>query len=144
MAQGRPSTYTKELADKICHELSTGKSLRTVCASEDMPALSTIFAWIREHESFSKQYAYAKQEAADALAEEIMDISDDTIDIIKKGSEKKSSAYAQAQRLRVDTRKWIMAKMKPKKYGEKIDVTSDGKALPQPIYGGISTKPTKD
>jgi hypothetical protein len=32
-------------------------------------------------------------------------------------------------KLRVDTRKWLMAKMKPKVYGDKVDVTSDGKQI---------------
>lgn len=127
---GRPSIYSKELADRICNELAQGISLRTVCKADDMPNMSTIFAWIREKDGFSNQYARAKQESADAMAEDILDIADATNQVIKSGAEKKSSAYAQAQRLRVDTRKWLMAKMKPKKYGDTIDVKSGGEPLP--------------
>lgn len=130
---GRPSTYTKELADRICQQLSEGKSLRTVCLEDDMPNASTIFAWMREKEGFSKQYARAKQESADAMAEEILDIADDTVNVIKSGAEKKSSAYAQAQRLRVDTRKWLMSKHKPKKYADHVDLSTNGKDMPAPI-----------
>jgi hypothetical protein len=137
---GRPSSYTQEIADKICHELATGKSLRTVCAPDDMPAISTIFNWFRAYPEFLEQYARAKQESADAMGEDILDIADETISVIKKGAEKKSSALAQAQRLRVDTRKWLMSKHKPKKYGEKLDLTTDGEKLPTPIYGGLSTQ----
>lgn len=140
---GRPSKYTQELADLICNQLSEGISLRTVCLGEGMPDKTTVFSWMRLHKEFLAQYARAKEESADALAEEIIDISDETNQVIRSGAEKKSGAYAQAQRLRVDTRKWIMSKMKPKKYGDKIDVTSDGKVLPTPIYGGESRKNKK-
>ena len=136
--KGRPSDYTQELADEICERLSEGQSLRTVCSDDKMPSRKTVFSWMRKHPDFLNQYARAKQEAADALAEEILDISDDAEAAIKGTAEKKSSAMAQAYRLRVDTRKFIMAKMKPKKYGEKIDLTTNGKDLPAPIMGGTS------
>ncbi len=139
MALGRPTIFTQELADEICFQLAQGKSLRTVCKMEGMPPGETIFRWFREKPSFCEQYAKAKQEATDALAEEIQDISDEALEGIQ-GSPS-DSARVKAQQLRIDTRKWIMAKMKPKKYGDKMDVTSDGKALPTPILGGLNVPP---
>jgi len=136
---GRPSEYTPERAQAICELLAQGKSLRTVCKEEGMPEVKTVFKWMSDYPDFLQQYARAKQESADAMAEEILDISDETIGVIKSGAEKKSSAYAQAQRLRVDTRKWLMAKMKPKKYADTIDVTSAGEKLPTPIMSVIPT-----
>lgn len=135
---GRPSDYSQDLADRICEELSMGKSLRTVCLADDMPSGKTVFSWMRIYPEFLKQYARAKEEASDAMYEDIQDISDEGISVIKSGAEKKSGALAQIVRLQVDTRKWMMSKMKPKKYGEKLDLTSDGKALPTPIYNGKS------
>ncbi len=120
----RPSDYTQELADRICVLLSEGKSLRTVCKAEDMPDASTIFRWIRSNEEFCKQYTRAKQESSDAWAEELHDIVDE-VAVDKEAINK--------ARLQVDTRKWLMAKMKPKKYGEKLDLTTDGEKLPTPI-----------
>lgn len=142
---GRPTDYTKELADSICERLAEGQSLRSVCRGEDMPDKATVFRWIRTHNEFRDQYTRAKEEAADALAEEIIDLSDGAIEVIKRGAEKKSSALAQAVKLQVDTRKFIMAKMKPKKYGERMDVTSGGEKLPTPIIAGVSLNvPTDD
>jgi len=142
---GRPTTYTQEIADRICEELSLGYSIRTVCKPDGMPAISTFFKWLREHEEFSKQYARAKQESADAMAEDILDIADDgTNDWMERQGkngetfEVVNTEVLQRSRLRVDTRKWLMAKMKPKKYGDKIDMTTNGKDLPVPIYGGLS------
>lgn len=74
---GRPSSFSQELADYICGELASGKSMRSLCRTEDMPAMSTIFKWLRENPEFSEQYARAKAEAADALVEENLDIADD-------------------------------------------------------------------
>lgn len=146
-AGGRPSSYTQELADKICHELALGKSMRTVCKPDEMPDMSTVFRWLRTNEEFCKQYARAKEESADAMAEEILDIADDrTGDITQKSLGRGMTVKVvdqeniQRSRLRVDTRKWIMAKMKPKKYGDKIDMTTNGKDLPAPILGGITNK----
>lgn len=139
--KGRPSDYTPELAAELCSQLAEGKSLRTVCLSDDMPHKSTIFRWLsiansaEWAEDFRDQYARAKQEAADAMADEILDISDDGsndwMTINKYGGEFEvvNQEAVQRSKLRVDTRKWLMAKMKPKKYGEKLDLTSDGKRI---------------
>lgn len=122
---GRPSLYTKELADLVCERLSMGESLRTVCKSKDMPSPATIFKWMREEEGFLKQYEKAKQESTDAMAEDILDIADDLEgDFLQTedGRTVANGVSVQRDRLRVDTRKWLMSKMKPKKYGEKLDI----------------------
>ncbi len=139
---GRPSEYTQEIADRICNELSEGISLRTVCLADDMPDKTTVFRWIRQNEEFRNQYARAKEESADAQHEVLMDLGDNAIDLSQSVDPKASSAVVQAVKLKADNLKWSMSKMKPKKYGDKIDVMTDGKALPTPIYGGLSI--TKD
>lgn len=149
MKVGRPSDYNQEIANRICAELAQGISMRTVCLSDDMPALSTVFSWLSKNKEFQEQYARAKEESADAMSEEILDISDDGTNdwmIRRFGDEEikvPNNEALQRSRLRVDTRKWIMSKMKPKKYGDKIDMTTNGKDIPVPIYGGKSDTNTK-
>lgn len=134
---GRPSIFSQNLADKICARLAIGESARTVCADDGMPALASLFKWLRENKEFSEQYARAKQESADAMAEDILDISDEgSNDWMEKryGRDAESTwvvngEAVQRSKLRVETRKWLMAKMKPKRYADHIDVTSDGKAI---------------
>jgi hypothetical protein len=137
---GRPTTYTKETAAKICAGLSEGKSLRTVCLDEGMPALSTIFLWFREYPEFSEQYVTSKNESADARLEQLDDLGDEAIALAQSVDPKASSAVVQAVKLKADNIKWTMSKLKPKKYGDKLDLTSDGKVLPTPIYGGVAEK----
>lgn len=134
---GRPSEYTKEIGDNICADLAMGMSLRSVCLKKESPAISTVFRWLRTYPEFRKQYEDAKQESADAMAEEVLDIADDGTNdfILKENGEgiTVNSEHIQRSRLRVDTRKWLMAKMKPKKYGDKLDMTTDGEKINTPI-----------
>ena len=143
---GRPTDYSQDLADAICDKLSDGVSLRTICQDESMPDKSTVFRWIRTKDDFRDQYEKAKQESADAMAEETLYIADNPVmgeirTIRADGSvEIKQDEMLGHRRLQIDTRKWLMAKMKPKKYGDKIDMTTNGKDLPTPILGGLTKK----
>jgi hypothetical protein len=128
---GRPTDYSLELSDTICARLSEGESLRSVCRDEEMPVLTTIFRWLRTKEEFKHQYEIAKEESADSLADEMVDIADyeagqplmeDGLPVMVAGKivmtiDAPSVSHA---KLRIDTRKWAASKLKPKKYGEKI------------------------
>lgn len=117
---GRPSKYTVELAAKIIVRVAEGESMRTICRDEEMPRMSTIFAWLRDNKEFSEQYTRAKQEAADALSEDIQEIGKLTLTGLYEPA---------AARVAIDSYKWIAAKLKPKKYGDKVDITTDGEKL---------------
>ena len=130
--EGRPSTYTKELGDVISTRIATGESLRAICKEDGMPHLSTVMLWVvdNNHKEFSEQYERACNARAEHLFEEVLEIADASDTVVKKGAEKKSSAYSSNQRLKVDTRKWYLSKVLPKKFGDKIDVTSGNKPIP--------------
>ncbi len=118
--KGRPSLYTEALAAKICRRLAEGESLRAICADKAMPAISTVMGWLfnGKYEDFSEQYTRARQAQAELRADEIIDIAD--------GAEHGASEAVQAARLRVDARKWVAAKLLPKKYGDKLQHTGEG------------------
>ena len=123
---GRPSDYTPELCAVICSRLAEGASLRTICLADDMPDMSSVFKWLRENPAFSQQYAKAKEEACDALFEEILDIADNGSNDWMESHDPENPGYRfngehyQRSRMRVDVRKWALSKIKPKKYGEKV------------------------
>jgi hypothetical protein len=81
------------------------------------------------------------------MFDDLLDIADDSSKdtmLMKIGGKEQiveNREFTNRSRLRVDTRKWYLSKVLPKKFGEKLDLTSDGKALPQPIYGGLSASP---
>ena len=137
MPAGRPTKYSLELSDEICAQLSDGVSLRTVCLADDMPSKTTVFNWLRTNKEFLDQYERAKAEAADSLADEILDIADHStndymLKLAEGGDEEAADSIKlhteniQRSRLRVDARKWIASKLKPKKYGEASQVTVSG------------------
>lgn len=101
-----------------------------------MPCVATVFNWFRKYPEFLEQYARAKQESADAFIEEMQDIADDgTNDWMERHNADGKSVgwqlngeHVQRSRLRIDTRKWIASKLKPKKYGDKIELAGDPSA----------------
>lgn len=123
MGAGRPTLYTPELAAEICAHIADGKSMRTICRQDHMPALSSIFLWISTNPEFSEQYAKARDMQADAMAEDMLDIADTPPKMGERGID---SADVADKRLRIDTRKWIASKLKPKKYGDKVEQTVQG------------------
>jgi hypothetical protein len=78
---------------------------------DEMPSMTSVFKWLRIHEEFAQQYAMAKDASADALADEIVDIADDRQD----------DPDAASRRVRIDARKWVASKLKPKRYGDRIE-----------------------
>lgn len=143
---GRPTKFTPELADLICKRVSEGETLLRICKEEDMPVRSTVHEWLLntgdpKMKLFSDNYEKAVNARAELMAEELMEISDDgsndyMIRTGKNGREYETinTEHVQRSKLRVDTRKWYLSKIMPKKYGEKLDLTSDGKPV-LPIAG---------
>ncbi len=130
---GRPSDYSIEIASKICAQLARGISLRKVCLEDKMPSLETVYNWMAKYPEFVEQYARAKEASAEAHNEMILDLGDEAIELSQSVDPKASGAVVQAVKLKADNLKWTMSKMKPKKYGDKVDLTSGGEKLPQPI-----------
>ncbi|MDN0127414.1 DNA packaging protein [Yersinia massiliensis] len=125
---GRPSDYTDELAELICLRLAEGESLRSVCSDDGMPSKQAVLRWLARNEEFRAQYVRAKEEGAEAIAEELFDIADDgTNDWMEKLDKdgecigyQLNGEHVQRSKLRIDTRKWYLSKIMPKKYGDKV------------------------
>ena len=132
-AMGRPTTYTPEIATAICGEIAAGRSLRAICETEGFPDPSTVYRWLAAHEAFREQYARAREDQADALFDDILEISDNaTNDWMEQNDPdnpgwRLNGEHVQRSRLRVDSRKWMAARLKPKKYGDSTNLHTDGK-----------------
>jgi hypothetical protein len=127
----RPTSYTPEIAAAICERIALGESLRAICREDGTPNQATVYRWLDQDEAFREQYARARAKQADTMAEEIVEIADETWNDtqVTEHGEKPNSEWIARSRLRVDARKWLMSKLAPKKYGEKLDVTTDGQSL---------------
>jgi len=120
---GRPSVFSEALADAICEALADGRSLRSICLDDGMPSQTTIFRWLADerYSVFREQYTRAREAQADALFDECLDIADDGANDYMADGEYNGDAVARS-RLRIDTRKWMAGKLRPKKYGDKQEI----------------------
>lgn len=133
----RPFDFRQDIADEICRDLISGMSLRKICDNETMPQQHRVYQWLNENETFREQYARAREAYADVVFDECMDIADEAsndFDRDEDGNVIIDHDAINRAKLRIDTRKWMLGKMKPKKYGEKLDVvSSDGSMKPTQI-----------
>ncbi|MDE3023787.1 MAG: hypothetical protein KGI54_18380, partial [Pseudomonadota bacterium] len=109
---GRPTIYTEKLGIEICEWIANNSGgLRAGCSQHDhWPEYTVIRRWLREDKfpEFSHLYARAKEEQAETMGEDIILIADN------KGADPND------KRVRIDARKWLMGKLKPKKYGDTL------------------------
>jgi hypothetical protein len=129
MKVGRPTKYSEEIANQICSIISTShKSLLTI-SKEVGVSVPTILKWMNDNKEFLNQYTRAKEEQADFLVEQMIDISEHTEEDHTPFT---GANVIQRDRLRVETRKWIASKLKPKKYGDKLDI--EHTVVEQPLF----------
>lgn len=125
----------KELFKTICFKIAEGKSVREILKEDDMPSRDTFYKWLIDDTELSDQYARACEIRAEGVFEEILDIADDGTNdymTIKKGDMEynvEDREVTSRSKLRVEARKWWLSKVSPKKYGERIDVTSKGEQI---------------
>src|SRR5580658_1817622 len=128
----RSTEYTPQIAEFICARIANGESLRKICSDPDMPANSTVFKWLSEQKPFAEQYTRAREAQMEVMAQEIIDIADDSSEdalIDEDGKTRANAEFVNRSRLRVDTRKWLMSKLNPKKYGDKqLHTGGDGES----------------
>jgi len=126
---GRPSDYTDDIAIEICFRIVNGESLNRICKDDHMPNVATVYRWLQKLEDFRNMYARAKEDQADTLADEIQDIADEkpmmTVVTDDESIEKLDPVGINRNRLRIDARKWIAAKLKPRKYGDRQILAGD-------------------
>ena len=134
----RPSEYDPEIASSICTKVSTETtSLRAICDSDEaFPNVNTFYRWMLSHAELRELYARAKTEQLDILADEIQQIADEPQPgevVTLKGDERevKIADMLEHRKLRIDSRKWLLSKLAPKKYCDKVQ---------QEISGEIAVK----
>lgn len=134
---GRPTKYTKKLGEQICERLAEGESLRRICLDEDMPSKTNVFKWLLSdsdvYKGFRDQYAHAREIQYQCMADEILDIADEShgdFDINEDGKPYFKAEAVRRSALMVDTRKWFMSKCLPK-FADKPVQTNDD--VPTPV-----------
>lgn len=128
--------YSQAIADAICERLAEGEPLRQICRDEGMPAWRTVYDWMSSQPDFAARIAHARALGYDAIAEECLEIADDTAQDTKVAGrddserEVANTEWIGRSKLRIETRLKLLAKWDPKRYGDKVTqehTTPDGK-----------------
>lgn len=135
------------LVPEILVGLADGRSLRSVLRDGKgrMPSVGTFLQWVAEDPAMAEQYARARALCLDAMAEDIIEIAD-TPEIGQKsvskatGLEITEGDMVEHRRLRVESRKWLLSKLAPKKYGELKHVEHSGKVGLESLIAGDDDK----
>jgi hypothetical protein len=130
--------YSEELAGILCALISQGNSLKTIGAMQGMPCARTVFIWLHSKPDFREAYDQAQKQRTYAIAEECFEIADDP-------SNWQTKELVQAARMRIDTRKWFLARMDPRRYGDKVALTDPNGGAPTfnvVIRSVLDPKPT--
>ena len=107
---GMTSSYTVELAEKICKAIADGRPLNRICKEDDWcPSEYTVYKWLDQYPDFAKNYARARELQQEVFAAEVILIADTETD-------------PQRARNRMDARKWHASKVAPKRWGDKIEI----------------------
>lgn len=130
---GAVSIFTPALFRTITDHISNGESLRAVCRRPEMPAKSTVLRWLREKPELRDQYVLARDDLMEYWASDILEIADDgSLDTIpglnKYGDEVMVPNHANVQRdrLRIDSRKWLLSRLNAKVYGDRVGLEVSG------------------
>jgi hypothetical protein len=99
-----------------------GLSAFKACQAAGVPH-STFLEWMKSDAELADSYARAREDLIERIAQEVIDLSDADVGLTPDG--KKDWAAIQKHKLQVDTRKWLLSKLAPKKYGDKIELTGD-------------------
>lgn len=101
--------------DQILDDIASGQPMHVAIAAHGVSS-GTFYRHLDAHPADAERYARAREVRNDRLAEETLRIADE--------ASTTGDGVAKA-RLQVDTRKWLLAKLAPKKYGERTVIAGD-------------------
>lgn len=123
--KGRPSTYRPATAELICMRLADGELLTDICRTPGIPTRQAIHRWRLRIPAFDALYMRAREIGMESMSDETLAIADDdTLDTNPDGTA--NHAAVNRARLQVDTRKFMLAKLAPKVYGDRVQHEHSG------------------
>jgi hypothetical protein len=120
--------YSPKLMARICDRLSGGESLRSVCRAPDMPDERAVRLWVKaDKDGCAEPFQRARELQAHRLADELMELADEAPPLLPDG--RVDQGWVTWQKNRIDLRKWHLAKVLPKEYGDQVALKSEGGGL---------------
>jgi len=125
----------EETFNDILSEIEQGNSLISILRRKEFPSTATFYQWLEADENKAKRYVRACEIRADVIFEDIIDIADHSDEDHTPFT---GANVVQRDRLKIDARKWIVAKLHPKKYSDRVyqDITTHQE---QPLFPDVCT-----
>jgi hypothetical protein len=111
-----------DLAKKVLEGMHGGLSCFKACQAAGVPH-STFIGWVNVDPELADRYTRAREDLIERMAQEVLELSD--VDVGLQPDGKRDWAAVQKHRLQVDTRKWLLSKLAPKKFGDKLELSGD-------------------
>ena len=118
---GRNTSFTEKIFNNICEGISSSTKSVTKLCKENSITEQTFYNWLKLHPTLRERYSSSKSDQLRFMADEMLDIADN------------GSGDSHRDRLRIDTRKWLLSKLDPQLYGDKIEQTVINKTE-QPLF----------
>lgn len=116
------SPERRKIADQVIAGMRSGMSAFKACQAAGVDQ-SKFNQWLNADPEMASEYARAREDLIERIAQEVLDLSD--MDVGEQPDGKKDWAAVQKHKLQVDTRKWLLSKLAPKKFGDKLELTGD-------------------
>lgn len=110
--------FSEEVFADMLERIACGEAVSKICDEAGFPSRKTFYGWVLRNDDLRERYEVALVARHYALADETLEIADEPVGSLESGAT--DSGAVQKQRLQVDTRKWLLSKMVPKKYGDKL------------------------
>ena len=125
MAGASTNPWTDEIEAEIFDRIAKGGAVRNILKDDWLPSAGTFYRRLDADAAFAERYARAKERLADTIFDECLTIADSQEgDVYERdGVEMVNHDAIARAKLRIDTRKWMAGKLRPKVYGEKLDLT---------------------
>ena len=121
------TNYTREISDTIGARTAEGESLRAICRTPGMPSEGTARGWaVRNHDHFGERYRAARLLLVEYWADQILDIADEP------------DLDPRDRQIRVHTRQWLMSKLSPRRFGNKLELSGDPEHPVQLLHKEVS------
>jgi transposase-like protein len=122
----------------VVRAMSTGSTVPSACKASGI-STRTFYEWVQANEDAQKQYREAKEEQLEAYADQTLEIADEVA-----GDRDSSSAQVQAAKLRIDVRFWHLERLRPKKYGKRVELAGSDDSPLQIVVTNYATAPEFD
>ena len=123
-----PIPYNVHVANEIVELTAAGRGFVAISKMPGMPTINILYSWLETQASFREAYQRAKMLQADSLADEIEYLADEPprLFVDGHGVERVDPGWVTWMRNRVEAKRWIASKLKPKVYGDKLELEGNG------------------